>query len=134
MWHSIALNSRKLTVPSAAAALAVPLSGSAECRQYQQSEGRELDSEKKKIEKMESKQYQNKLHARKACRCGHRSFYSTAPSMSWSRAEEGIYEARVAKHAFEEFAVQFDVVPNDNSKKPLITKPKNGSTAIDGKN
>ena len=31
--------------------------------------------------------------------------------MAWSRTEEGIQEARVAKHAFEEFAVQFDDVP-----------------------
>ena len=47
-------------------------------------------------------------------RCGQRSFYNAVPSMLWSRIEEGIHEARVAKHAFEEFAVQFDVVPNDN--------------------
>ena len=56
---------------------------------------------------------QNKLCACKAYRHGQRSFYSTVLSMAWSRTER-IREARVAKHAFEEFAVQFDVVPNDN--------------------
>ena len=61
---------------------------------------------------MESKEYQNKFHARKAYRRGQRSFYSTVLSMAWLRTY--MHEPKVAKHAFEEFAVQFDVVPNDN--------------------
>ena len=36
---------------------------------------------------------------------GQKFFYSTVLPMAWSRTEESIHEARVAKHAFEEFAV-----------------------------
>ena len=63
--------------------------------------------------KTEYKEYQNKLHARKAYRSKILLQCCTI-YMAWSRTQEGIQEARVAKHAFEEFAVQFDVVPNDN--------------------
>ena len=40
-----------------------------------------------------------------ARKCGQKFFYSTVLPIAWSRTEEGIHEARVAKHAFEEFAV-----------------------------
>ena len=53
----------------------------------------------------------NFTHAR---HIGQRPFYSAVLCMAWSRTREEIQEARVAKHAFEEFEVQFDVVPNDN--------------------
>ena len=56
---------------------------------------------------MESERY------RKAC-IGVARDLSSILSTVWSKTEEDIQEARVAKHAFELFAVQFDVVPIDN--------------------